>query len=481
MSEKRSKPPLKLVEAQPRIQHHETITEIWAAFEASQRESILKNIKNSKGLQDLITYRSWDSEKAQQVILERELRFCKHVLSRLLEIHQQAHLLLPAMGEAEHAPTITFAFTTTLLSDVDETVAHFGHTSAYLRPSAVPLFSFIRTHWNDIDLGIASTRDHHTLQQQVSDPHARGSIAELSPYINPEIVRGIADQRSAFSVHNQDEFNWTVFPGARQYQFADAFMSCGGSLEQIQESIQDPTIRSALLQVYHHETVWHELDMLEKDQAYKSKTYSEQEAMESAIFEKWVNGEFDDQSSPLVPMLEQQPLDLKTVKEIMYKIHHVVNLGRDESFLPPFQRRLKMILAPLLQLDAAIIAYKRALEEENKRIRENHCLKIKRVLCPEAIDGIWFDVDTLLQRLAAAKSMIDQGQSFAAVALDDDKIAGRMDQLLRGELRDELDRPIDGYELLGLQAYRDRLWIISCGEKGKFSEVEVAADYQQAA
>jgi hypothetical protein len=288
------------------------------------------------------------------------------------------------------------------------------------------------------------------------------------------------NERSALSIRNQDEFDWTVFPGFVQYQFADAFTSCSGSLEQIQIFIQDPVIRSALLQVYHYDTVWRELDALEDDPVYRAKSYYEQEVLESALFKKWVDGDFDDQSSSLVTML-QQPLNLEMVEKILSKVDNVVNLGRAESFLPPFQQRLKTILSSLVTLHAAIIVYKRTLEEENKRIRENHCLKIKQLLCPEARDGIWLDVDTLLQRLAAAKRMIDQGQSFAAVALDDDQLAGRMDQLLRDELCDDTGAPIDGYALLGLPAYRDRLWIISCGERGRFSEVELLEDYQQAA
>ncbi len=204
------------------------------------------------------------------------------------------------------------------------------------------------------------------------------------------------------------------------------------------------------------------------------------DAADKQIEELWMADELADHPDSLWPQLHASQ-DWGFVKQALSRISVLVSMVTDDPAKQVFDPQTLSLAGELVDLLRDIEARTAQLRVLNRRIKIEHGTMIARLVDPASEDKfLEAGIDTALQRLAAGKRLIDSGHGFAVLVIDNERAAAAMDRLLSGEIIHE-GCSVDGYAVLGLEKYRNRLCLISCGDRADFTVDAIKQDYQLAA
>ena len=93
--------------------------------------------------------------------------------------------------------------------------------------------------------------------------------------------------------------------------------------------------------------------------------------------------------------------------------------------------------------------------------------------------GFVWPASTLLRLMAGYQELEKKQKTVLSIVIDNARDADLMERFLSGEVRDKDGR--DAYSFFNLEKYRDRLFMIFCGERGDFNKQSILIDINSAA
>lgn len=133
----------------------------------------------------------------------------------------------------------------------------------------------------------------------------------------------------------------------------------------------------------------------------------------------------------------------------------LIDIGGSRIFQPIFQNALARKVSEVYDEN-----------QEHKKDFESQIAEIFGIPSEKCVG----DIATIMQRLAACRRQLDGGSAQVVIAIDNQEVAEKFDQLLQGKIPGDDFELIDGYKLFGLEKYRGRLHIIHVGERAEYNE-----------
>lgn len=441
------------------------------AFLTAQAEAIEAAVRQMPGLERHVQAalqrrkiaRPLDVDDVVRVIYERERDFCRHILRRVAEIRHD----LQRAGTKDD--DFTLELTTTMLYDIDETL---WTRDLHFRPAIVPLLLYLKATYPDLRIGLASTRPYESILQQLEGTKERGSLTEISEFVDPESVYGVA----AFSIggwKNSEQMDSRIYGGLNP-TLANL---CDWSESDVQEFVG--SLLPELVNLWLEDTI-HGRHALKYDYCRineKQTHAASQQNADAGLAEFQDTARNDYNQFFLKPGHFNHDLDPASGTDL---VNLLISLSRKANMLDRHGREcLEELPAFLHGLMRHFSKRRHSLEQANRKNEEALLTTLAKWLnldkiSPYSHDATLDHLQVLLQRLAAAHRELERGRAVCAIAVDNEELADRLDRLLRGEiLAPDGIHHIDGHALLGLENWRGRIFIISCGKRGAFSAGEI--------
>lgn len=550
-------------------------------FFARNEAEITANINDQILYRQIAVEQELPYDKLTRIITERELLFCRHILSRLVEIMHDS-----SSGHQMVGRTVTM--NTTLLSDIDETLGSAQSTRWHLRPSAKCLLRTIKEQLG-IEVVLLSTREQADLDQQIVDSNYEGSLVELADSVST--VRGIYVAGSGLAPErNLELIDYSIYGTSKEMdeeQIFDFILAEAGTTaetitqqhaaviiclfeaqkvrcrKKIERIMQAEGVRIAELQAFCADPAgWltnHDLyditsvlffveeninniltpaeqqqfsslrrllskyslategielsDLPDSSQntfgyGHSKHTYSididQQEATKRGVIEELLPSQLGN----LVALVKKYIAYYQQMRDT--QIHQVASeieaINTEQNDSAEWQKKIKNICAlaedaqqgilPIATEDAdtrnsiATLAmlYKNAVEMSSDNWRYNTKLAEKVSTAVAAIIepkqehepvSCAMRIRVFFQRLAYAKKLLDNNDTEVTITLDDNWSSVLLEKFFSGEIRSAQGQ--DAYTYLGLEHYRQRLFVMTCGTRGEYDLDVIKAETKAAA
>ncbi len=386
----------------------------------------------------------WDA------LIEREMIFCRQMISRVA----QARF-------GTHRPV-------TVLFDLDNTLFTYDRRQGW-RPSTFPLLHFLTVHFAPITLGIASGRDESSLE------------GTLPGYIDPEALHGIAyfgtskfvDSKVVPGYRNDRRFDPVVF-GAKEPRLANIMGWSPADVDYFMQAVL-PELIATWLAVgidREHKKQFDSLAGIGADTAVCQSATDE--SLERAR---------QDVSDGLVKLYSKSThIDHDRSARFDIDVVHFLS-ELEKIFFGQDPQNVEFhpddYLSDALQFMLVKFGSRyRELSLVQNEFATPLTRHVAQLLSVTAARHTMFNI--MLQRLGAARREFDKGQAHTVIVIDNEPEADLVDNLLGGRISlADGERYLDGYALLGLESYRDRIFVTGCGPGGTYNVDEIEKEIKR--
>jgi hypothetical protein len=157
---------------------------------------------------------SLDESHLRLAIFQRDMRFCYHLLLNFFDLCERYE---EHEGEAPDEPMEIFFTTSSLLSDIDETLGTRKIGMWHIRPCAVPLLKYIKAKNESNKIGLTTVRNQFYVEEQLVNPESRYALVEIEPFIEKGLIfcinvpyGGVIDSSYNFPYKIDNETIWEV-------------------------------------------------------------------------------------------------------------------------------------------------------------------------------------------------------------------------------------------------------------------------------
>ncbi len=527
------------------------------------------------------------------IILERELAFCRHLFDRLEDINNRLRTSQEDLSPDDSDSHLVLQFNTSMLYDVDETLYTKCFSKGVIRPSARIILQSLHEDYGVIN-GIVTTRNDDVVRRQLAGEYRENNIDDISEYIDNQYVYGMPGTVSfdlsglridtLLGQYDIESPRLGVFlPGTRYISPEDAWRESveaveGVSIEGLEELLSSQSgldmYTKSLKRGFYGKLFRENPDMpmlddleerylkyLEEQARHLQRYLDEQKAEidEADIGEKWDklfqffqydNTIFtDDGRDPVLPdFLDAEKLGIlrelflvfgkedkelvdyfdspelaqefwETIGKRLYnylltnyaEFNFGGSLAQPEKVLEDIKDKIKARANKFSESDFFVkldmmgrIIDREEWSHEMIKVITSHRKIVKKYEDNnvEAYRDLFVGLSKLFGinikkrkneinlsivfwKLIQAKNAIDNSGDdnvVVSIAIDNEELAEKFYELLSGKIEDE-DGVVDGYAMFGLDdpKYRDKVYLISCGKRGVFSEKEIKKELQQAA
>lgn len=432
-------------------------------FEHTYAQAIKSKIEKDgrySALRDTITAQSdindtdrenIDSTLINLIIFEREMAFCRHMLTRLTRILQRQEAL--AAEPETTTDDFIFQINTSILYDIDNTL----YSMETIRPSGSILLGYIRNKLA-VRIGLCTRRESESVNKQLDNPDAAGSLYEVADYIDRSLIKTIETQGILGDVR-PDTFDYSLYPGYDQCDTSEVIRRAAGwTADELENFLRD----------VFPELLFEYLRNLELKRIMYGKRYYRDSDAPVMSFEE-ARAEFERDTEKVQDLRRDAESILQDPRSIQNYLENIFVYNRftptEDSVLPQ-----------------PIKNFQEAVKQLHENIYHNNALA-KNVVLDQLSQAFGVNVeseinfDVLLMRISKARDVLRENPDIkVSIVVDDDHLADMFDKLFFGELTGSDDQPLDGYELFGLEDFRERLYLISCGERGRFSSDDINKD-----
>lgn len=409
----------------------------FAVFEKEFAQKILRDIQTNTNFEYFVSGTGKSREKVDRVVFEREMAFCRHMIESLLVCKRLAS------GENSEDGVLSIQLNTSMLYDVDETLATSKH-DLKVRPSAKYLFGYLKSC--GVDIGLCTTRDKEDVNAQLESAAVDGSIEEIGEYVDKKRIYNVKD----IDGNSRGDDSYELIPGFKVLRTKEEVM-----MEVLNIS------RAELVQLL-------DVELLQLVEAIEQKRANDPD---DYMYKDMSDIEKRSQVQEVVSAFKNYNLSAK-IGSLRFLIEDGEKFGIDKQ-LPS----LAILFENWNKIDDEEKEIYR-LQNKNAGILDVFFTRANDVLGLDGEDGTTFSL--LLARTMRAYEELKSSQSERVViAVDNVPMAEKLFLLLSGQYVGKDGKVVVPNELLNIpEKYRNKFFIISCGQRGEYEAGFIEKDIE---